>query len=61
MRPIDLGLAVYSFSAIEMYELLLLLLLLLLKHIIGSNRWHHAWLRLYAIGFGWFIVKSIFW
>ena len=35
-------------------------LILELRRIIKSNRWHHAWLELYAIGFGWFRIKTFF-
>ena len=35
-------------------------LILELRRIINSNRCHHAWLELYAIGFGWFRIKTIF-
>ena len=36
-------------------------LMLELRRLINSNRWHHAWLELYAIGLGWFQIKNIFW
>ena len=35
-------------------------LILELRRIINTNRWHHAWLELYAIGLGWFQIKNIF-
>jgi len=31
-----------------------------IQMMIYSNRWHHAWLELYAIGLGWFRIKNIF-
>ena len=36
-------------------------LVLELKDIIGNNRWHHAWLQLYALQFGWFAITNIYW
>ncbi len=36
-------------------------LILEIKRLINSNRWHHAWLELYAIGLGWFRINNIFW
>ena len=36
-------------------------LILELRRLINNNRWHHAWLELYAIGLGWFQIKNIFW
>ena len=35
-------------------------LILELRRIIKSNRWHHAWLELYAIGFGCFRITRFF-
>ena len=36
-------------------------LLLEVKAFINSNRWHNAWLLLYALGLGWFRIKKLFW